>query len=263
MVRFCNRSRSGSDSYPASAITRLGFCCGRPFAQGDSDFFERGFRKHNFCRRCTFQPSSQRKTLTVDQYHPLRTLAPLGFSDPVAPFFAVAKLPSMNASLQSSRPLRFSSPRNVRQIVSQTSFCSQFCNLRQHVEGEGYSLGRSCHLAPLRAIHRIPSSTWRLSAQGRPPRFPRRSLGNRGSIFLHCRSVSIAPPRGIYLPSCHVMDRPLPHFQVPDSSPDQVMKQLLEESKLSSQDSSSCTAQEQQTTQGPFSGHCRPWRRNT
>src|SRR5271157_2818874 len=32
-----------------------------------ADFGERGFRKLNFCRRGTFQPNSQRKTLTVDQ----------------------------------------------------------------------------------------------------------------------------------------------------------------------------------------------------
>jgi len=54
----------------------------------DTDFGERGFRKRNFCRRGTFQPNSQRKTLTVDQYHPLRALAPLGFADGKAgPFF--------------------------------------------------------------------------------------------------------------------------------------------------------------------------------
>jgi hypothetical protein len=69
-------------------------------------------------------------------------------------------------------PLRFSSPRNVRQILSQTSCSSQSCNRRQHVAGEGYSAGRSCHLAPLRAIHKMPSSTLWLSLQGRPPRLP-------------------------------------------------------------------------------------------
>jgi hypothetical protein len=32
-------------------------------------------------RRATFQPNSHRKTFTVDQYHPLRPLATLGFAD--------------------------------------------------------------------------------------------------------------------------------------------------------------------------------------
>ena len=102
---------------------------------------------------------SQRNTLAIDHHHPLCTLAPLGFADSSAPFFTEAKLPSINASLQSNKPLRFSSPRNVRQIVSHTSCSSQSCSRRQHVAGEGYSAGRSCHLAPLRAIHKMPSST--------------------------------------------------------------------------------------------------------
>jgi len=46
-----------------------------------------GFRKLNFTRGGTFQPNSQRKTFTVDQYHPLRTLAPLGFAEGSAPLF--------------------------------------------------------------------------------------------------------------------------------------------------------------------------------
>ncbi len=95
------------------------------------------------------------------------------------------------------------------------------------LEGEGYSLGKSCHRAPLRAIHRMPSSTLRLSAHGRPPRFPLRYLGRSGSIFFHCRSVNMGPPRGIGLPSCHVMAPfPVP-LQVPDSIPNRVLKQLL------------------------------------
>jgi hypothetical protein len=57
------------------------------FGPGDADFFERGFRKRSFSRRGTFKPNSQRKTLTVDQYHPLRSLAPLGFADCGAPFW--------------------------------------------------------------------------------------------------------------------------------------------------------------------------------
>jgi hypothetical protein len=138
----------------------------------------------------------------------------------------------MNASLQSSRPLRFNSPRKVRQIVSQISFSSQSLNLRQHVEGDGYSLGKSCHRAPLQAIHRMPSKTLRLSAHGRPPRLLLRNLGSNGSIFLHCRSVNIGPARGIRYTSCHVMAPIYNTLQVPASIPNQVMKQLLVASKM-------------------------------
>ena len=49
------------------------------FGARDLDFGERGFRKRNFSWRGTFEPNSQRKTATVDQYHPLRALAALGF----------------------------------------------------------------------------------------------------------------------------------------------------------------------------------------
>jgi len=91
----------------------------------------------------------------------------------------------MKASLQSNRPLRFNSPRNVRQIVSHTSCSSQSRKRLQQVEGDGYSAGKSFHLAPLRAIHKIPSRTRRLSDQGRPPRLPARSFGSNGSIFDH------------------------------------------------------------------------------
>ena len=82
-----NRSRDRQSRAPA-------FAAGGLSARRDADFGERGFRKRNFCRRGTFQPNSQRKTLTVDQYHPLRALATLGFTDGGAPFFAGAKLPS-------------------------------------------------------------------------------------------------------------------------------------------------------------------------
>src|SRR5208337_2385177 len=86
----------------------------------DADFFKRGFRKRNFCRRGTFQPNSQRKTLTVDQYHPLRALATLGFTDGGAPFFAGAKLPSNKVSSHCSRPSSSNPPSSARQASSQT-----------------------------------------------------------------------------------------------------------------------------------------------
>jgi hypothetical protein len=63
---------------------------------------------------------SQRKTAAVDHHHPLRPLAPLGFSDSAAPFFAGAKLPSRNDSLHCNCRRSFNSLRNVRQMFNQT-----------------------------------------------------------------------------------------------------------------------------------------------
>jgi hypothetical protein len=84
--------------------TRSGFLPWTAFGARDSDLGQRGFRKRNFTRRGTFQPNSQWKAFTVDQYHPLRALAPLGFPDGSAPFFAGAKLPSRKASSHFNSP---------------------------------------------------------------------------------------------------------------------------------------------------------------
>jgi hypothetical protein len=153
------------------------------------DFRKRGFRKRNFTRRGTFQPNSQRKTLTVDQYHPLRALATLGFTDCEAPFFAGAKLPSKKVSSHWSRPSSSSAPSSVRHASSHTPSSSHFCNRRQQVEGEGNSSGRKRHAAPVCRIHRMPSKHARFEAQGRP-RLSRRRLGwgSNGSTNSHCSS---------------------------------------------------------------------------
>jgi hypothetical protein len=155
---------------------------------------------------------SQRNTRAVDHHHPLRPLAPLGFSDCGAPFFDGAKLPSRNASLQFNCWRSFNSPRKVRQISSQTPCSSQSRSRRQQVDGEGNSSGKSCQRAPLRRIHRIPSNTLRSLAGGRPPRGRGGRLGSKGRIFSHWASVSNRPYRAIRPPSGAVYVRdPPPH----------------------------------------------------
>ena len=161
------------------------------FGAGDFDFRERGFRKRNFSRRGTFQPNSQRKTTTVDQYHPLRALAALGFTDCRAPFLAGAKLPSRNVSSHFSSPSPSSAPSSVRHASSHTS-CSSHCfSRRQQVAGEGYLSGRNRHAAPVCSTHRIPSRHARLEDHGRP-RLSLRSFGSgrRGAISSHCLSLN-------------------------------------------------------------------------
>ncbi len=158
---------------------------------------ERRFRECDFPRGCRVKGVSQRKTAAVDHHHPLRPLAPLGFSDSAAPFFAGAKLPSRNDSLHFNCWRWFNSLRNVRQMFNQTPRSSQSRSRRQQVEGCGNFSGRSCQRAPLRRIHRIPSSTRRLGIQGRPPLRCWGGLGSKGAIFCHCASVSNAPDRAI------------------------------------------------------------------
>src|SRR5712692_3387929 len=158
-------------------------------------------REPDFRRGCRVKVVSQRKTAAVDHHHPLRPLAPLGFSASTAPFLAGAKLPSKKDSLHCNCFRSLSSARNARQTFSQMPCSSQSRSRRQQVEGCGYSSGKSCQRAPLRRIHRIPSRTRRLSIHGRPPRRFLRGFGSKGAIFFHCDSVSNGPDRAIGPPS--------------------------------------------------------------
>ena len=153
---------------------------------------ERGFGEVDLMGRGRRQECSQRNTFAVDQYHPLRTLAALGFPDGSAPFFAGAKLPSRKVSCQRSKPRWSRVPNKVRQASSQTSRSSQFRNRRQQVTPLGYGFGRSRQRAPVRSTQRMPSKQARFGAQGRPFRSRRRfGSGNKSLIFSHCSSVSI------------------------------------------------------------------------
>ena len=161
------------------------------FGTRDFDFGERGFRKRNFSWRGTFKPNSQRKTATVDQYHPLRPLAALGLADCGAPFLAGAKLPSRNVSSHLNRPSPSSAPSSARHALSHTS-CSSHCfNRRQQVAGDGYLSGKNLHAAPVCNTHRIPSKQARLEAHGRPRLSLRRfGSGSSGAINSHCASLN-------------------------------------------------------------------------
>src|SRR5512141_52268 len=139
----------------------------------------------HFSRAGRNQSASQRNTLAVDHHHPLRAFAALGFADALAPFLAGAKLPSRNDSLQSSRPCWSNSDKNWRHTWSHTPRASHWRSRRQQVLALGYSGGKSRHRAPVLSTQRMPSSTRRLSAHGRPRL---RSLGRRGSNLAHCWS---------------------------------------------------------------------------
>ena len=161
------------------------------FGARDFDLGERGFRKRNFSWRGTFKPNSQRKTATVDQYHPLRPLAALGFSDCGAPFLAGAKLPSRNVSSHFNSPSPSSPPSSARHASSHTPRSSHCLNRRQQVAGEGYLSGKNLHAAPVCSTHRMPSKQARLEAHGRPRLSLRRvGSGSSGAINSHCASLN-------------------------------------------------------------------------
>src|SRR5256885_982402 len=214
--------REGAFDFPASSITSQG--------SAYADRRERRFRKPRFVRGCRTKVLSQRKILAVDHHHPLRALASLGFSDSSAPFLAGAKLPSRKDSLHCSCFRWLSSARNARQILSHTPCSSQSRSLRQHVAGEGNSSGKSCQRAPLRRIHKRPSSTLRSEARGRPPRRRERGRGSKGRTFSHWASVNRRPYRAIGPPAA-LLTLFISHFRQPNYLRIQglhpVLKQLL------------------------------------
>jgi hypothetical protein len=179
------------------------------------DRSDRFFGEPRFVRGSRVKLLSQRNTLAVDHHHPLRALAPLGFSDFRAPFFAGAKLPSRNDSLQSSCSRSFSSAKKARQMVSQICCSSQSRSRRQQVAGEGNSSGKSCQRAPLRKIQSMPSRTLRSFALGRPPYRDLRCFGSKGAICSHWASVSRRPYRATEPPSA-LLTNFISHFRQPN-----------------------------------------------
>ena len=156
---------------------------------GHGNPLQRAFGQSYFRRAGRGQLASQRNTRAVDHHHPLGALAALGFADAEAPFFAGAKLASRKLSSQSNVPRASSSDKNTRHTLSQTPCFSHRPKRRQQVAALGYSLGRSRQRAPVLSTHKIPSSTRRLSAHGRPRLLSR---GSNGAIFSHCASVKNA-----------------------------------------------------------------------
>jgi hypothetical protein len=141
-----------------------------------------------FRRGCRGKDASQRNTLAVDHHHPLRSFAFFGFSDASAPFFAGAKLPSIKASSQSSSPSASSMDKNLRHTSSHTPWSSHRRRRLQQVAGLGYRSGKSCHRAPVRRTHSMPSKTFRLSMAGRPPFGLALGSGSSGFNSFHCSS---------------------------------------------------------------------------
>ncbi len=137
------------------------------FARSASgDRLKSPLKESDLRRGCRVQGCSQRRTLALDQNHPLRALAPLGLADFVPPFWAGAKLPSAKHSSQRSFCRSFSWARKARHISKNTPFASHSLSLLQQVEGLPYSLGSALQGAP---VQRIPSKQRRSSPRGLPP----------------------------------------------------------------------------------------------
>lgn len=141
-------------------------------------------------RRSTCNPNGDRKTMTVCDCHDLGALSAFGLPNAKPPFLAAANEPSINASFKSIPPRSCRSLANASSIFVSVPFFIHRWKRRWRVWYGGYLSGSYRHCAPVRRIHKIPSSTSRVSFQGRP-RLSGHRLGSgiNGSIIFHCVSV--------------------------------------------------------------------------
>lgn len=152
------------------------------------------FHKLALGRRSAFDRYGERKTVISGDSDDLGTLAATGGANGEAPFLALAKVASTNASS------RFSLPCSCSRAASSFSACSNF-PLRTHcwkrrwqVWKGGYFSGNSRHCAPVPKTHNTPFSTARVSCHGRPRLSARRAPRKKGSTISHCSSVNSQRP---------------------------------------------------------------------
>src|SRR3954469_11851145 len=147
--------------------------------------------KGDFMWRSTFNVYGEWKRRAVCNCHDLCTFAPLGLSNTEPPFFATTKVPSMKHSDKSISPRSSRSRAKACKTMSSTPERTHSWKRRWQVWYGGYRSGRSAHCAPVRSIHKMPSSTSRGLRLGLPlPSSRRGGAGISGSNTCHCSSVS-------------------------------------------------------------------------
>ena len=142
--------------------------------------------KGDFMWRSRRNVYGDRKTRAVCHCHELRALAPLGFSNTGAPFFATTKVASMKHSS------RLNLPRSSKSLASASSMSRSLperthsCRRRWHVWYGGNFPGISCQRAPVRKTQRIPLTISRFDRRGRPlPSARTTCFGMKDSIYVH------------------------------------------------------------------------------
>ncbi len=167
--------------------------------------------KGDFMRRSTLNVYGEWKRRAVCNDHDLCTFAPLGLSNASAPFFATTKVPSMKHSDKSISPRSSKSRAKACNTWSSTPERTHIWKRRWHVWYGGYRRGKSIHGAPVRSIHRIPSSTSRLLRQGLPlPSCRRGGSGISDSRTAHCSSLRfnfVPAPEGNVFLQCRLFMR--------------------------------------------------------
>ena len=152
------------------------------------------FNKLALGRRSAFDRYGERKTVISGDSDDLGALAATSGTNCKAPFLALAKVASTNASS------KFSLPCSCSRLASNRSASSSFplrihCwKRRWHVWNGGYFSGNSRHCAPVPSTQSTPLSTARVSCHGRPRLSARRASRSTGSTISHCSSVNSQRP---------------------------------------------------------------------
>lgn len=148
------------------------------------------FDKFDFMRLSTLRVDGDRKTRNVCHCHELRALAPLGFSNLEAPFFATMNVPSIKVSDKSKPPRECKSSANISNTLRKVPSLTQVWKRRWQVWYGGKRDGKSLHRAPERNIHKTPFITSRASRGGLPRVWTTSLSSNNGCIKDHCSSVN-------------------------------------------------------------------------
>ena len=142
--------------------------------------------KGDFMWRSRCNVYGERKTRAVCHCHELRPLAPLGFSDTGAPFFATTKVASIKHSSRLNLPRSSKSLASASRISRNLPERTHSWSRRWHVWYGGNFSGISFHRAPVRKTQRIPLTISRLARLGRPlPSARTFCFGMKDSICVH------------------------------------------------------------------------------
>lgn len=152
------------------------------------------FHKLALGRRSAFDRYGERKTVISGDSDDFRTLATPGGADSEAPFLALAKVASTNASSRFSLPCRWSRAASSFSASSSFPLRTHCWKRRWQVWKGGYFSGSSRHCAPVPSTHSTPFSTARVSCHGRPRLSARRAPRKTGSTINHCSSVNSQRP---------------------------------------------------------------------
>jgi hypothetical protein len=159
------------------------------------------FRELALVQRSAFDTYDERKAAISGDSNDFRTVAAPGGADSEAPFWALEKVASTNASS------KFRLPCSCSRAASSLSASSNFpqrahCwNRRWQVLRGGYFSGSLRHCAPVPRTHNTTFSTARVSSQGRPRSSACRAPRRTGSTINHCSSVNSQRPA-----ICHSRD---------------------------------------------------------